>query len=337
MDKQTFLSLLRERLAEYNVTEPNINKYIRQFERYFNTMTDDEINDQIQNYEGVDGIARSIIKLINKKQSNEQNAAESNIDSADSKDINIATTTYPVIQLKDENVTSDHSYKSDDNTENNPAEEEFLLKRKTAHGFVPAKMHESPAADMKAKKTGQVKNITQMKSSAYDMNTSGTGIHPIRNEPPNIDFNKLDESYSQETAIPATALYWIILILTIPITAPLFLTVLLLFLAAFAALAIAVVILIGILILIIIAGTGISLIGIIYGITQIFSSLPIGLFEIGFGVIIGGSAMLAGILVYNIAVRFLPFVIRYLFVFFIFTMNKIKDLLKLIKRECAKQ
>lgn len=338
MDKQTFLSLLREQLVEYNVTEKNIDKYIRQFERYFNTMTDDEINDQIQSYEGVDGIARSIIKLINKTQNNMQIPISSNIENNESKDINITTTTYPVMQLKDENVTSNYSDNSGNDTETSTADDDFLVTgKKTSQGFVPAKLPKNQTSDIKYKQTGKVNDLSQMTSSAHSINTLGKGSQPIRNEPPNIDFNELDESYSEETAIPDTAFYWIILILTIPITAPLLLTVLLLFLAAFAVLAITVVALIGVLILIIIAGTGLALVGIIYGITQIFTSLPIGLFEIGFGVIIGGSAMLSGILVYNMAVRFLPFVIRYLFDFFVFSMNKIKDLLKLIKKECAKQ
>ena len=40
------------------------------------------------------------------------------------------------------------------------------------------------------------------------------------------------------------------------------------------------------------AGTALSLVGIIYGISQLFSCVPIGLYELGLGVLAGSAAML---------------------------------------------
>ncbi|MHB1152915.1 MAG: hypothetical protein ACYCWE_13155 [Eubacteriales bacterium] len=419
MDKQAFLSLLRERLIKFEVDEENINKYSKQFERYFNTMTDDEINDQIVNYDGVEGIAQNIIKLIRKKQDSPQTI------SSVSKGTNTQTITYPVIQLKAEKsadsvtceietVKSDSSLKnnqtedkinpitetdgesksingsdtaderSNGNIEDNlqPEDDYYNLKKKNSNGFSPAILSENIKAEYKTKKinsasqripsiqenkttiqnksaSGHSKHIdtqkqtqlSQIKQSEYkqvSIERKSSNINKLTDDNlnirqtktinvPNIDFNELDETFLEDTVIPNTALYWIVIILTIPLSVPLFLTVLFLFIAAFSILAVSIVFLVTGLIFLIVAGTGLSLVGIIYGVTQIFKSLPIGLFEIGFGVIIGGTAMLLGILVYNTAIRFLPFVIKYLIVFFMFTISKIKDLFKFIKRECAKQ
>lgn len=421
MDKQAFLSLLRERLIKFEVDEDNINKYIKQFERYFNTMTDDEINDQIVNYDGVEGIAQNILKLIKKKQDLSQTLT------AVSKITNISTITYPVVQLKEEKntdsvtceietVKSESSLKNNqtdadknmsnetdnqsktkngfDTTDDNtgidnynklqPEDDYYNLKKKDSRGFSPATLSENmktgtksktniydistqripsiqenkittqnkPASGhsehINAKKQTQLSQIKQSEYKQASIEQKSQNINRLMDDnpsirqtktmnAPNIDFNELDESFLEDTAIPNTALYWIVIILTIPLSVPLFLTVLFLFISAFSILAVTIVLLVAGLIFSIVAGTGLSLVGIIYGVTQIFKSLPIGLFEIGFGVIIGGSAMLLGILVYNTAIRFLPFVIKYLIVFFMFTIRKIKNLFIFIKRECAKQ
>lgn len=61
-------------------------------------------------------------------------------------------------------------------------------------------------------------------------------------------------------------------------------------------------------------GVALSLTGIIYGITRIIGtppSLPIGLYEIGLGVFLGGAALFLCVLLYNAAVRLMPFVFRF--------------------------
>jgi hypothetical protein len=63
---------------------------------------------------------------------------------------------------------------------------------------------------------------------------------------------------------------------------------------------------------VVIAGTALALVGIIYGATQLFApeTLPAGLYEIGQGVVIGGCTMFGGIVLYNFAVRFFPWLIK---------------------------
>jgi hypothetical protein len=52
----------------------------------------------------------------------------------------------------------------------------------------------------------------------------------------------------------------------------------------------------------------VSIVGIVYGVVElIMSNIPVALFEMGLGIIVGSATMFGGIIVYNIAVRFIPF------------------------------
>ncbi len=82
-------------------------------------------------------------------------------------------------------------------------------------------------------------------------------------------------------------------------------------------------------------GTVVSLIGLVYGATQLFNYAPIGMYEIGLGLVIGGITMLLGIIVYNVAIRLLPFLIKQLFALFVFTMRKCVELYFNVKGACA--
>ncbi len=63
---------------------------------------------------------------------------------------------------------------------------------------------------------------------------------------------------------------------------------------------------------VVVAGAALALVGIIYGATQVFNdaTLAAGLYEIGQGIVIGGCTMFGGIVLYNFAVRFFPWLIK---------------------------
>ena len=82
-------------------------------------------------------------------------------------------------------------------------------------------------------------------------------------------------------------------------------------------------------------GTILSLVGVIYGITQLFEYAPIGIYEIGLGLMIGGFVMFFGILAYNAAIRLLPYLIKQVLVLFSFTLHKCVELYYHVKGRCA--
>jgi hypothetical protein len=103
-------------------------------------------------------------------------------------------------------------------------------------------------------------------------------------------------------------LYVAILVVTIPLAIALLGISLVLYLGFWVVLALAMIACIAVLVVFVTAGAAISLVGIVYGVVQLITGqVPVGMFEVGLGIIIGSATMFVGILVYNFAVRFIPF------------------------------
>ncbi len=134
--------------------------------------------------------------------------------------------------------------------------------------------------------------------------------------------------------VPGSPLFWALFFLTLPIWGTLLLTLTALFLCGYAALIALIVGFVLALVVVAVAGTALSLYGIIYGIIQTFTQLSAGLFEIGLGVGVGGASMLGGILLYNAAIRLLPWLIRLVTKLVRYTWRKLADLYYFIKKEC---
>ena len=82
------------------------------------------------------------------------------------------------------------------------------------------------------------------------------------------------------------------------------------------------------------AGGAASGSGIIYGIFIMMSEKAIGIYEIGFGIIVAGASLLGGVLLYNFAIRFMPFAIKKTAEFFMFCLGRVRVLLHEFKRRC---
>ncbi len=141
--------------------------------------------------------------------------------------------------------------------------------------------------------------------------------------------------YTPKEKVRTSKKFWIAFALTLPITLLLLLGILGIFIGVWGVLAVMVV---GALVLLagcVALGTVASLIGVIYGVSQLFTSVPIGLYEIGIGVVIAGVTMFAGILIYNLAIRLLPFIIKLVYKLFRFVFAKLKALFDYLRREGA--
>ncbi len=132
------------------------------------------------------------------------------------------------------------------------------------------------------------------------------------------------------------AIFWTALILTLPITLAVIAAVLVLFGVVFLGIILAIIALVVGMIAVIAAGSGVALVGIIYGITQLFSFVAAGVYEIGLGVMIVGISLFGGVVLYNLAIRFLPWVMSWLTVLFTFVFGRFRNLFYLARRECYK-
>ncbi len=157
---------------------------------------------------------------------------------------------------------------------------------------------------------------------------------PIRYAQNSADFFK--ESNGQDKTPKGVAIFWTILILTLPLTLAILAGILTVFGILFLGLIVMIIGLVAAMIAVVAAGSGIALVGIIYGITQIFTFMAAGIYEIGLGVMIGGGVLLVGIILYNLAIRFLPWVMKWLTVLFSFVFGQCRNLFYLARRECYK-
>ncbi len=154
------------------------------------------------------------------------------------------------------------------------------------------------------------------------------------------DEDEFDDSLPERELNPssrALAIFWCSLFLTLPISLGILALFLGVFGAMFAALFALIVGCVAVLIALAAVGALVSLVGIIYGVTQIFAgAVPAGVFEIGLGIAVAGCATLVSVLLYNFALRFLPWVVRKVGVLFSFTWRKLKELFRFVRKECYK-
>lgn len=146
-----------------------------------------------------------------------------------------------------------------------------------------------------------------------------------------FDFGQIEKATTKGMAV-----FWCGLFITLPISLAVLGAVFSAFGLAYIALFGMIAALIIGMIAIIAAGSVISLVGIIYGITQLFSFTEAGIYEIGLGIIVAGAVLLISVLIFNIAIRLLPIIIKKLSVFFAFVLKKIKEAFFALRRECYK-
>lgn len=159
------------------------------------------------------------------------------------------------------------------------------------------------------------------------------------------ELRRIDETAPKKTKkikpekekVKGSPLFWTLFILTLPITVPLFLVVCGVFGVLYAAVTALIIAFACAMIATVACGTALALVGIIYGATQCFKALPIGLFEIGVGIALGGVTMLVSVLLYNIAIRYIPRLYKLVGRFGGWVFGGIGKLYTNIKKECGKK
>ena len=136
----------------------------------------------------------------------------------------------------------------------------------------------------------------------------------------------------------AKTAYIIGLVLLIPLLIALIVMITVVFLALYAVVAAMVVAFAVALVVIAAVGTALSLMAIIFGIIQLVqgAAAPIGIYEIGLGVVAGGITLGLSILLYNFIVRLAPFLFIKIFALYKFLFKQLTKLLGLVKGACSK-
>ncbi|MBQ7499879.1 MAG: hypothetical protein IJT91_03190 [Clostridia bacterium] len=146
---------------------------------------------------------------------------------------------------------------------------------------------------------------------------------------------KRKKEKKQRPDIKASPTFIALFIVALPITLPLFLIFTAIVAVFYAVLIAIIAAFIACLLAAVAAGTASAMAGIINGAIKLISSTPIGVYEIGLGLIIGGVTMLISLAVYIITVKLLPKLFPLITKFAKFVYGKIADLYYYCKERCA--
>jgi hypothetical protein len=128
---------------------------------------------------------------------------------------------------------------------------------------------------------------------------------PLYSEP---EFDYVDNHREPVPTTRGITIFWVGLFVTLPITLALLGVIFGAFAGAFVSLVGLIIAAVAVLIALVALGAAVSLVGIIYGITQLFTFPAAGIYEIGLGVMVAGTVLFVSILIYNFAIRFVPWV-----------------------------
>lgn len=313
MDKTDFLELLTIKLRDRGIEEEVIVRQVAKFKRHLD-FSESDTAELGSDFDDIDTIADEISILLKKRN---KPAGE------DTKAFSQVTTETP---------QSDTILKDEPNIE------------KTYEPVSQTGIHKENA-DLQAKNAAAIPEDDEPTQLGLSLKQSDP--EPKQEEEYSEDvkpgliasikaFFSADKENLTEAERAGYRMFWSLFALSIPVTLSLCIAVLALFGSAYISLMALIVALIGGVITVAAGGTALSLIGIIYGVTQLFDYVPVGVYEIGFGVAIGGGAMFFGIAMYNIALRLIPYTIKKLTVFFKYTLKQAKQLFILAKGACVK-
>ncbi len=193
---------------------------------------------------------------------------------------------------------------------------------------------------------GATRSFTMIKTSDISLHTDSdmTVVNiPIPNTEPEEEHQEIyldeegEEEMPEKTVLTkrGKAFFWGIAVATSPVT----ILISLLVLSVFALGIVAVCAFIVMTLLLVCAeavlGSGLTLVGIIYGAIEVISGHPgIGVYEIGLGICCGGLALCLGILTYNLAVLGLPYILKQLLTFEGYCLKRVGPMLERFREEC---
>lgn len=200
-----------------------------------------------------------------------------------------------------------------------------------------------PAAPQRQSATAKAKS-DEKQTAHRDAPHTATEKRPVKKEAENLPDPVTDPGYYDSAKPKAAAdqgnktLSRVLFCAAVPLGAVLCVAAIAVFLGLIFLLAAAAIGFVAALIAIVGVGCSVALIGIIYGAYKIVTGVvPVGLYEIGLGITVGSVASLIGILMYNIAIRLVPFLMKKLAELVGFGLRKARDGFVALKGALEKQ
>ncbi len=354
MDKQTFYTALSEKLVTLGVGREYIDRHMKQFDNYFGGKTEEEISSEIDQLGDLDRVAARIKRITDKiieqeakekeeagtapdveedgVSSSETSSAEGHAngsDSAGSPAEPSDDSPTPEAQADPEKTprekSSSDAESGSDDFDFESVEDDLFDEATSSESFPKPKREERIAMEPDEISDDVIYGYPDTEMQYEGQRRGEDIILP----PERIVKNELDENTIRRNTLKFRLLF----ILTLPITIAVLIATVLVFAILYFVIAVLIIAFVAALVAVTAIGTLVSVFGLIFGIAQLLSNLPIGLYECGLSIIIGACALAVGIILYNIAVRLLPFVGKWLWVFFKFVFRKYKELYIFLKKE----
>lgn len=299
-DKHSFLGRLKERLIAKGVSEADAAPYLSQFDKYYDRMASDDLA-TAETLLDIESIADNITSQVKERYEEIDRLAAISMSTPIVAPEDMPTMEAQIPAVTDDIIEDVEEYEVFEDTD----QDELVPYEDYATEEIAG---ESEAVSAEAE---EITEYTEESSTRL---------------PDYVEPEKIQES----------KMFWLLFAVSLPVTLPLALIVLLIFGVMWGGLAAvtagAVLALIGA----VCAGTAVSLVGIIYGIAQFKEAIPVGLYEVGIGIVAAGITLCVGILIYNFAVRLMPKLFKLVTKLFKYTMKRLKELFNYLRKESAK-
>ncbi len=300
MDKKTFYDELSAKLRELGVRNDYIDKHINQFENYFADKSSEQVEAEIARLGDIDRVASRIKRMTDK------------------------------MLLADTGIPEGERHED-------PAEKTGETGETENEPDLP------PETDIAAEEIRQIRSLKKGRDrsqAADDLFDDGDeSIKPAvsANDGPDKDRRLTSRvkktSFDDKDIKKKLTVFRILSILCIPLVLLILLATAAVFAVIFLIIALLVIFAVAVLALVTVAGTCIFAFGFILGVVKLLENLPVGLYECGLSLMIGSAALFVGILIYNFAVRLMPFAASKLLQFMKFVFRKYRVLYAYIKKE----
>ena len=334
MTRQDFYIKLALELNNRKVPPELINTHIDQFKSYLESLSEEEAEKQIESFGPLGELADNIYKLL---------CGDEPVETAASDD-----TVYDPYIVESENEKEDVTVVSDVEVSEESAQiDDFLVELFDDDEKKPSgDEHKSNVNKKETEKKAESINFDVSNPDDYlapDLNAFSNDNIPAAPAElddagkvlEEIDIDKIYEENKNKIG-KGSVRFWVIAILTLPITLPLFVSIM----ALFGFLYLIITLLVSATFISIfasaISGSALTLASCVYGVLQVRTGVfPIGIYEIGLGLCVAGITLLVSMFFYVLSLKLLPKLYRYLTKLLSLFLNGLLSLIAKIQKECA--
>lgn len=375
MDKQNFLDILERKLSAYPISDEDVKKQLSDMERFLATVSDEEFTNESPTEDDIADIALSIIQRFYSRNKRETAVSENvtqapveeaarvqeesvNEEAEELKNENEPAQEAPEAPLAEEEdvdvldilAKEAQEERKDKETyeelkrlaiERAIAEQDEIITNNIENDPIEDIVDPAERPDIAFDETEAISNPEEESQTPYtisdadDFYVDEDDIVSVEEYSEDFEIKKVKRKKKREK-IKGTPLFWALTVLTLPISVPILALIAALFAAGYLAVTLLIVGFSAAMIACVAIGTALSLVGVIYGIIEAVKIPVLGIFEVGIGISIGGVTILVALLLYNIAMRYLPILYKLITRFARYVIEKIADLFYNIKKECGR-